>query len=332
MKTLLNEEHELLRASARDFLEKECTESVLQSVEKGGLGYSPDLWRKIAGLGWLGLAFPQQFGGGEMDLVSLAVLCEELGRSAFPGPFVSTVVVGGFSILEAGTAGQKSAFLPRLIDGEELFALALDEPAPGSSRSAHVPGDVTVQATRRGNGFVLSGTATLVVDACVAGTFLVPAWTEGANGSDQGITGFLVPSSLPGIWVTRLAGLTRDVPCEVVFSDAPVEMENVLGRVSEGWGYLRRSMVIGDLMRSAAMLGAGEKLLQVTADDFEVRKKSGGTLRDDNTRQYLIQLRHDLDSCRLATYSAAQELAVGEMLLSDEGIAPRWLAYSAETP
>ena len=99
------EEQEMLRASAREFLEKECTESVIKEVQESGLGYSPEVWKKIADLGWLGLVYPEQYGGAGMNVIDLAVLYEEFGRVMFPSSYMSTVVLGGLTILEAGSDG-----------------------------------------------------------------------------------------------------------------------------------------------------------------------------------------------------------------------------------
>jgi len=105
----MTKEQEMLKKEARRFLEKECTEEFVREIEKKGVGYSPDLWRKVADLGWLGLIFPEQYGGLGGDLLDLAFVYEEMGKAMFPGPHLSTVVLCGTMILSAGTEAQKKS-------------------------------------------------------------------------------------------------------------------------------------------------------------------------------------------------------------------------------
>ena len=90
----LSEEQEILRKSARDFLTEKCPKTLVRELEKDEKGYSPELWQEIADLGWLGLIFPEKYGGGGMSFLDLAILLEEMGRACFPGPFFSTVILG----------------------------------------------------------------------------------------------------------------------------------------------------------------------------------------------------------------------------------------------
>src|SRR3972149_2029157 len=101
----LDEQQELLKNFARDFLEKECPESVVREMEEDEKGYSPDLWRKMAQQGWMGLIIPEEYGGAGMQLCELVVLLEEFGRALVPGPDISTVVLGGLPGGERGAAG-----------------------------------------------------------------------------------------------------------------------------------------------------------------------------------------------------------------------------------
>ena len=103
----LSEEQEMLRKSARDFLSAECPKSLVREIEAGDLGYSPELWKKMAGLGWMGLVLPEEYGGAEFSLLDMAVLFEEYGRAAAPGPMFSTMVLGALPILDFGTDEQK---------------------------------------------------------------------------------------------------------------------------------------------------------------------------------------------------------------------------------
>lgn len=322
MKIELTEEQEMLRASARDFLEKECTERVVQDVEASGLGYSPELWRKIAELGWFGLVFPQQFGGSEMSLSDLAVLCEELGRASFPGPFVQTVVYGGIAVSDAGSEELKASVLPGLIEGREIVAAVMEE--PDTAETAVIRHGVTIEAHQQDEGFVLDGKALFVAGANIASRFLVPARTAQSIDHEDGITLFLADSSLPGISVTPLASLTGDIPCEVVFDQVKVSNEIALGSVNAGGMLMKQLMQTAAVMRSAQALGAGEKLLQSATQDYETRIMSDESARDPFAEQYFSRLRVDLDCCRRATYAAAIRLEEGAYGELDEALLDAW--------
>ncbi len=318
MKSDFTEEQEMLRAAARDFLEKECTEAVVKAVEAGQLGYSPELWRKIAELGWLGLVFPPEQGGSGMGLTELVVLCEELGRAMFPGPFVPTVVLGGLTVLAAGSDGQKSRLLPRIGEGTEIMSLALNEPPSGFA----APEGVSVRVRPSANGFTLSGTVLFAQGAAAATTFLVPARTGDRT------TLFLVGAVARGITVTRLASTAGDSPCEVVFDEVQVGAGDIVGEVDHGWPPLARSLEIAAAMSAAQMLGAGEAMLKAAADDYTTRRQ-GGEPANKETEDYLARLRHDLDACRPAVYAAADDLDAGKAFDLDAALVKNWRAKAS---
>ncbi|OGO39775.1 MAG: hypothetical protein A2147_09300 [Chloroflexi bacterium RBG_16_57_8] len=307
MKIELSEEQEMLRASARDFLDKECTEAVVKDVEANGLGYSPELWRKIAELGWRGLVFPPRFGGSGMGVNDLAVLCEELGRAVFPAPYVSTMVVGGLTVLEAGTEEQKSAILSGLIEGNDIACVVLNDPGPRSG-GAFDPESVSVQFTPGGEDFILNGKAVFVMNASAASRFLVPALETSDRDPEHSITLFWVEATAPGITVTPLASLAGDSPCEVVFRNVRVPRKNVIGDVGGGRPPLAKAVEIGAVMMSAQMLGSGERLLRAVTEDYETRIQSDTSARDQHTVDYIARLRQELDDCRSATYEQLKNL------------------------
>ena len=125
----LNEQQEMLKNFARDFLEKECPETLVRQMEEDDKGYSPELWKKMAEQGWQGLIIPENMGGAGMDFLDLVVLLEEFGRSLVPGPFISTVVHTAYPILFGGSDAQKQQYLPKIASGELIGCLAYTEPS-----------------------------------------------------------------------------------------------------------------------------------------------------------------------------------------------------------
>ncbi|UCD09670.1 MAG: acyl-CoA/acyl-ACP dehydrogenase [Dehalococcoidales bacterium] len=323
------EEQEMLRSSARDFLEKECTEDIIAEVEAGRLGYSPDLWNKITELGWLGLVFPEQYDGSEMNLVDLAVLYEEFGRASFASPYTSTIVLGGLTILEVGSNGQKSDILPKMIEGEVIIAAAIGASDPGLEGTELRPDDVTISATADGEDFLLNGGRLFIHNASIADYFLVPARTNSGNDAQDGITLFLVDANSPGLNITQLTTIPGDNQCEVIFDNIRASADTILGELDNGWAPLSRSLQIAEVMMASQMLGAGERLYRDSEEDFMTRLESG--IPDDikqHNEEYLANLKKDIDTCRRITYDAAKKLVEGESFDFEGSITRNWSLYT----
>ncbi|MDY6912586.1 MAG: acyl-CoA dehydrogenase family protein, partial [Chloroflexota bacterium] len=199
-----SEEQEMLRKFSRDFMEDKCTKEYVREMEADETGYSASMWKEMAELGWMGLAFPEEYGGQGMGFFELAVLLEEMGRSSMPGPFFSTVVLGGMAIMNAGTEEQKKEFLPKIADGNLVMALALTEPA-----GTYTPSGITVKAVADGDNYVLNGIKLFVSDANVADYYLCIARTKDGD-SEDGITAFLVDAKSAGISTTMLKTIASD--------------------------------------------------------------------------------------------------------------------------
>ena len=168
----LNETQQMLRSSAREFLEAECPDTYVRAMEEDERDFTSELWGKLAERGWLGLIFPERYGGGGLGFLDLTVLLEEMGRALLPGPFFSTVVLGGMAIMDAGNEAQKREFLTGIATGRTIVTLALTEPSDRWD-------DVGVQttATAKGDSYLISGTKLFVPNANVADYLMVAART-----------------------------------------------------------------------------------------------------------------------------------------------------------
>jgi alkylation response protein AidB-like acyl-CoA dehydrogenase len=185
-----SEEQELLRQSAADFLSKECPMTYVRQIMEDERGYAEELWKTMAGLGWMGLIYPEEFGGSGLTLVDLVVVLEEMGKVALPGPFFSTVALGGLTILEAGSSEQKHRVLPGIVAGKTKATLALlEENARWDEKGVNLP------AEKSGNGYRLSGVKLFVPDAHVAELLVCAARTT------EGISLFLIERQHPGVSV-----------------------------------------------------------------------------------------------------------------------------------
>ena len=224
-----SEEQKMFRAAVRDFLASECPKSKVRELEESEKGYDPELWKKIADLGWLGLILPEEYGGSGAEFTSLLVLFEEIGRNIFPSPLFSTEVLGALPILQYGNEEQKQNFLTRIARGEAIMALALIEPSASYKSSA-----IRVKAELQDGGYVINGTKLFVNDASVADYLSVVARTAEKADPKAGITLFLVDAKSPGIKMEVMPTIALDKQCEVAFSDVRVSQRDILG--GEGGG------------------------------------------------------------------------------------------------
>ena len=213
----LTPEEKAFQKEIHEFLDKECPKKLVRAMMDDEKGYSPELWKKMADLGWQGLAFPEQFGGVGSSFLDLVVLLEEMGRALVPGPFLSTVVHGGRAILLAGNEQQKQDYLPKIANGDLMVTLALTEET-GSIDAA----GINVKAKADNERFIINGKKLFIPDANVADCFVVVARTKGSARKENGITLFLIDSKTDGIKVETLKTMSGEKLCAIDFNDVSV--------------------------------------------------------------------------------------------------------------
>src|SRR5262249_6338182 len=169
MDLALTESQEMLRSSARSFVEREAPTHTIVALQREPSSLVPALWRKAVDVRWPGSLVPGEYGGSESTLTDAAVLFEELGRGPVPGPFFSSGVLGALTVLEAASAAQRSALLPSVARGEIILSVAITDP-----NTSWGPQAVTLRPQRIGAGYRLDGTKLFVSDATAA-THLIRA-------------------------------------------------------------------------------------------------------------------------------------------------------------
>jgi alkylation response protein AidB-like acyl-CoA dehydrogenase len=252
------ETQEILKKMARDFLTTECPKTLVRKLEQSTEGYSPEVWKKAAELGWMGLIIPEEYGGMGYSFQDLVVLLEEIGRNILPGPFIATVA-STFPILQAGTEEQKRDLLPKIARGELIVTTALLEPEGVFDASG-----VTVKAAPKGNDFVINGTKLFVEMAHVANCILCVARTKGGASPDKGITLFIIDAKTPGISFEVMPTTAADKLCEVRFKDVTVPRKNILGKLDEGWPIVEMMLRKGAVAKCAESIGAIETCVEMT--------------------------------------------------------------------
>ena len=295
------EEQEMLRSAARDFLERECPKSFVREMAEDEKGYTPELWRKIADLGWLGLVFPEEYGGDGGSFLDLVILLHEMGRACFPGTFFSTVILGGLSILTAGNEEQKKELLPKIGNGDLMLTLALTEPSASFEEGA-----ISTKAIIEGEDYILKGTKLFVSDAHVADNIICVAKTE------HGVSLFLVDAKSPGISCTLLRTLGWDKQCEVVFNNVKVPRKNVLGKEDEGWDTVEKVLEYAAVAKCAEMAGGNEVALEMSVNYAKERVQFGKPIGSFQAIQHhCANMAIDVDACKYISYEAAWMISEG---------------------
>lgn len=301
----LTEEQEMLRRLARDFLASECPRSLVREMARDEIGHPRQLWEKMSEIGWMGLVIPEEYGGGGGSFFDLVVLLEEMGRACLPGPFFSTVVLGGFTLLEAGSEAQKRELLPKLARGKLVLTLALTEQS-----ASYAADGVQTRAIQKGDDFFLRGTKLFVPDAHVSDYIICVARTREGKTPEEGITLFLVDSRSPGLKCTLLKTISGEKQCEVVFDDVKVPSGNVLGRVNEGWPVVEKVLEKATIARCAEMVGGARQVLEMTVDYAKRRIAFERPIGSFQAIQfYCANMVSDVDGCAFITYDAAWRIS-----------------------
>ena len=319
----LSEEQEILQKSARDFLTQKCPRSLVREMENDEKGYSQHLWREMADLGWMGLIFPEKYGGGDMSFLDLAVLLEEMGRVLLPGPYFSTVVLGGLPVLDLGTDAQKKKYLPGIINGKTIFTMALTEAGGKYTASA-----VETRAVADGDNYIINGTKMFVPDANVADCFLgITRTDDKSKNPENGITIFIVDAGSPGITTTQLKTIARDKQCEVVFKDVKVPEENILGRFNQGWADVQKIIERAAIAKCCEMVGGMQAALDMTVAYVKERVQFDVPVGVFQAVQHhCVYMLVETEGSRAAAYEAAWRVSTGRPYATEAAIAKAWVS------
>jgi alkylation response protein AidB-like acyl-CoA dehydrogenase len=283
----LSEEQELLKNSAREFLEKECPEEHVRAMEEDEKGYSPDLWKKMADLGWHGLMVPEEHGGAGFSFLDLCVLVEEVGRALLPGPFIPNQACVA-SLVLAGSDAQKAKYLPKIADGSQIHTYAITEPSGRWDREG-----ITMKGTADNK---VSGTKLFVPDANVADYLHVLA-----TAPDGSIKSYIIPRTAPGVKVTVLKTIASDKQAEVVFENA--QAEEVISMDQETASRLRN---MATALECAYLVGLAQRDFEISVNYAKERVQFGRPIGSFQAIQHkAADMVTDVDGMRFIMYKAA---------------------------
>ena len=253
----------MVRDTALDFFRERSPVTAMRKLrdDNDPVGFSRDLWRQMAELGWTGFLVPEDDGGSAFGMTGLAQVMEAAGRTLAATPLLSTALLGASLLSLGGSEDQKAEYLPPLLAGEHIIALALEE------GRRHAPDRIDMQAERDGTGYRLNGQKTFVLDGHIADTLIVAARTDG------GITLFLVPGG--AAQRTRLTMVDSRNAALIRLENVSVGSEAVLGPLHNGHGLLEQALDRARAGLAAEMLGSANEAFDRTVQYLKDRKQFG---------------------------------------------------------
>jgi len=301
------EEQDMLRISARDFLAKECPKAKVREMAKDERGYDPQMWHSMAGLGWMGLIFPEEYGGMGASFMDLVILMEEMGRNILPGPFFSTIALCALPLLEYGSSEQKTKFLLQIAKGEAIWTFALAE-----SSGRYKASEVKLRAVLKGTNYVLQGCKLFVTDAHVADYILVVGRTGEGERLEDGITLFMVDAREPNVKMEVIPTIGGDRQFKVSFDRVAVPKDNILGKIGNGWDIVNFILHRAAVLKCAEMSGACQAVLDMTSSYAKERIQFDRPIGSFQAIQHkLADMLIDVEAVQYLLYQAAWGISVG---------------------
>ncbi len=312
MPLFLTDEQTMLRDTARDFVADQAPVAHLRALRDSNdpTGFSRDVWRAFAEMGFTGILVPEEHGGLGLGHVEAGVVLEEIGRNLTPSPFLSTAV-GAVAAL-GGTA-HAARWLPGIARGEVVAALAIDE-GP-KHRDA-----IGLTAARAGNGFRLSGAKRFVAHAHVADLLIVAARTAGGPADRDGVTLFAVPRDAAGLTIEAERMVDASLAARIVFDAVEVDADAVIGEVDAGRAGLDGMLAAGRTGAAAELLGVGGGAMDMTLGYLRERRQFGVAIGSFQALQHrAAHLYAEMEVARAAVLKA-QQLLDAQSASADEAV------------
>jgi alkylation response protein AidB-like acyl-CoA dehydrogenase len=325
----LREETRMLKSNAEKFMKEKSPSSFVKNILKEEKGFSEALWKEMAGLGWLGLVYGDQYGGSGGDFFDLFVLFEEMGKAVFPSPFFCSAVFAGLLINEAGDERVKKDYLPGIIEGKKILTVG-----PQNEQGVYDYRDPALEAQEVGEvSYRIKGTRLLVPYAHVADEILVFAKVMKGSRS-AGSTLFKTKNKGSGIQLKPLNTLTGEKYFAVTYADYRANQKDILGSPGHGAAYVEKIMPKLIALKCGEMVGGLSKVVDMTVDYVKQRVQFGKPLGVLQVVQhYCADMTTLLDTARMAAYQAAALISAGLPSAKEVAMAKAWCsdAYKRAT-
>lgn len=284
----LNEDQSMMKKVAADFVKSEAPSYVITDWFQKKIAFVPELYKKTAEVGWLGMMLPEEYGGGGASCTDCAVVFEELGRAPLPGPYFSSGVLAAEIIRAGGAASQKKTLLPEICSGQAIVIPALsDDPIQWGPRSAQT------RLTKTVSGFMLNGVKRFVYDGDAATSFICAARAE-----TGGVVLALVDRNAPGVSVKPVSGFMIGA-VEVRFDNVAITAENFVG----DWNVVERALLKALPILCAYKVGACQEIFEMTNEYTRTRVVFGQPIgRFQRVQDHCVDISIHLDGARWITY------------------------------
>ena len=269
--TLLTEEQEMLRDSAKGWVTDHSPVSAMRKIRDGGseIGFDPATFKSIAGMGWTGVVIPEDFGGSDFGYRSMGVILEEFGRKLVAAPLIGSAIGAASALKLGGTDAQKNEWLPKIADGSAVAALAIDE------GPRYAPEKIALAATKKGNGYSLSGNKTFVLEGLAADVLVVAARTSGKPTDEKGVTLFLVPAKAKGLSRKRRELIDSRGYADLKFDSVEVGADAVIGQADNGNALLTKVLDRVYASIAAEEVGVALQAFETTLEYLKTRVQFG---------------------------------------------------------
>jgi alkylation response protein AidB-like acyl-CoA dehydrogenase len=275
-------------------------------TDRGRLSNSPELLRRFADLGWLGVSIPTEYGGGGAGMVEECIFLEETARGLAPIHAYGTGLTAAQTYLRHGSEHQKKEVLTNLCNGR-FEAIALSEPGAGSDLGA-----VRTRAVRDGDRFIVNGQKTWITAAHLADHLLVLTRTNSETGKHHGLTLLYLGTDTPGLDIKPITTMDGHTVNDVFFTDVAVPVKNVVGGIDDAWHRLMRGLNVERLIIAAMSLGAARRSFEDTVSYVGQREQFGRTVGSNQAvRHRLADLVAEIECCRTYVYHVAAQIDAG---------------------
>ena len=303
------EEHELFRESLRAFLEKEVRPNIDQWEEDRKT--PKDIWKKMGDMGFLGLSYPQEYGGSELDFFYDVVFNEELGRMNSGGFTITQTVTQYMSspyILKYGSDRLKEKYLPGIIDGSLISSIGITEPGAGSDAA-----NIQTKAIRAGDFYIVNGSKTFITNA-VYGDLIITVVKTNPEAGTAGVSLLVIDRNAAGVSATKLKklGWHSSDTAELKFEDVKVPVENLVGQEGQGFYYLMNGLQLERLAAVPGIVSAMEFAMQQTLQYMSEREAFGRSINKFQVlRHRIAQLSSEIESVKTFSYHCCRLYADG---------------------
>lgn len=299
MALVLNEEQQMLRDSAKTFIQESSPVSTLRELRDKGEEWSPELWAGMAEMGWTGITIPEEYDGLEFGYVGAGLIVEECGRTLASSPLMSSSLICASLVAALGTDAQKQSLLPVIASGESIMTLAVSE------TDRFDPAGIALTAETDAGDFILNGVKMHVLDAGIANMFIVAATT----GAPDGVSLFVVDRAAEGIQIAPTLNADNRRTATVTFKSVRADSGALLGEVGAAGQQLQRALDIGAVLSAAELLGLAQEAFERTLDYLKERKQFGVPVGSFQALQHrAAQLFCELELCKSVVLKALQAI------------------------